>query len=329
MACPAFGSTSEVSLFYQIDPDPTLAIPATFVWKPVRMTGESFDLQLSSTMSNEISSTRSYSDSILTQGTVTGGFNFEASAGSLDDWLICALQANKDLSCEATPASPWNTAQTIKNGSTKKCLAFLKKVVVGATTYYYTYRGCQVDQLTLDMKPGAIVTGSVTVQGSGGAVATTPGASWTYSSALTNPLMSSVDNVDNFALTDHADVAIAATVSSLTLVLSNQLRAQNAIGSLYPSGIASGRFQASSQIGLYFQNEKLYTQMLNNNRVKLFFELADSAGEKFGFDMNFGKVQSGVTPQAGGPDQDLLINPQVSWFEDATTGTVSITKTVS
>jgi len=332
MACPnPFGSTSEVTLFMAEDPAPGSTIPTAQKWAQVRMTGESLDQNLTSTISEEITPERSFSDSKLSEGQVVGGFNFEASYAQLGDLLIPALQMDKDMGLGLSPApsDPWEdtTEPAIQNGSTKHCLMFAKRVKLADNLYkYYTYRGCQIDTLTLNMEVGALVSGSITLLGTGGDVfshtaATGPsGSTWTYVTPYAaSDLMSAVDSVKNFVLTNHADSAITATFESLTLTLSNQLRAQNSINStsLYAAGVAS----------MYVQDETIYPQLVDDNVVKLAFDLEDSSGNKFSFDMDKIKPQSGVTPMAGGADQDLKTSPTFRCFEDSTNGSVKITRT--
>lgn len=338
MTCPAFGSSSEVALYYAIDPDPTastLANPAGGIvdanqpWKAVRITGESLDLNLSSTVSDEITPQRSYADSILTQGEVTGGFSASFTYNDMDDFLICALQSSKELTVEATPTDPWATTETIKNESAKHCLMFLKRVAVSGGFNYFLYRGCQIDGMSFSLEPGSIVEADISVMGSGGGVLDSIGT-WVLNSAGTEPLMSAIDSLSSFVLTDAADSPIAdVTFQSLSISISNQLRQQFAVGtgSIFAAGVASGRFQVTLDTTQYYANHKIYDAFVADAVLKLAFTLQDSAGNSYAFDMDKLKVQSGAVPLAGGPDQDLLISPTMQAFEDATIGTVSITKT--
>jgi len=339
MTCAAFGSTSEVAVFMAVDPDPSAAIPTAQKWAQVRMTGESLDQNLSSSVSEEITPERSYSDSKLSDGQIVGGFNFEASYALLGDLLLPILQVDKDMGLGLSPApgDPWATTEEVQNGSTKHCLMFMKRVKLADNNYwYYTYRGCQLDTLSLNMEVGSLVNGSITLLGSGGSVfnhtaATGPsGSTWTYVTPYSaSQLMSAVDSIKNFALTDHSDTPIVATFQSLSLSFSNSLRAQNSISSdsIYPAGVASGRFMAELSSSIYFQNGTIYTQLINDNVVKLAFDLEDSAGNKFSFDFDKLKPQGGTTPLAPAPDQDLVSSPAFRAFEDATQGTVSISRT--
>jgi len=325
MACPAFGSTSEVALFYAVDADPSLPVPATQAWTAVRMTGESMDLNITSTTSEEITPTRSFSDSLITQGEVSGGFSFEASFAFLDDFLVGALQSSEGV-------GGWATAETITNESTKACLMFCKRINIGGVYHYYVFRGCQVSSLSLKMEPGALVTGDCSVMGVGGSV---EDAAWAttgpmvFNDAPTNPLMSGVDSLTINYFTDANDVPLNATFQSLTVTFDNQLRQQFQVGgsSIYAAGTASGRFMCNVESTQYYDSHNIYDELVSDSIVKLQFTLEDSASDSYQFTLNKLKVQSGAVPLAGGPDQDLLISPSMQAFQDGTTGTVSILKT--
>lgn len=330
MTCPAFGSTSEVSLYYAVDADPSAAIPSDQVWKQVRITGESMDLNLSSTVSDEITPNRSVSDSILTQGEVSGGFTYDVTAENLDDFIISVLQANKDLLVDPAASNPWLDTETIKNASVKKCLMFLKRVQVGADTHAYVFRGCQVDSLSLSLESGAIISGEASVMGSGGAVSLAVGT-WVYEYATDTPLMSAVSSLASFNLTDDQDAAIDTTFQSFTLTISNQMRQQFAVGTgnLFAAGIASGRIMVTTSTTQYYSSFDMYDQYVADKVLKLEFALADANGNGWTFDMDKFKAQGGVVPLAGGPDADLLVSPDMQAFEDSTNGTISITKDMS
>jgi hypothetical protein len=323
MACPAFGSTSEVALFYAVDPDPSVAVPANQVWTAVRMTGESLDQNITSTTSEEITPERAYSDSIITQGEITGGFTFEASFLFLDDWLVAALQSSEGI-------GGWATGETITNESTKACLMLCKRINIAGVYHYFVYRGIQVSSLSLKMSPGAIITGDTSVMGVGGEVQpATWAASMTFNAAPTNPLMSGVDSLTIDYFTDINDVAIPVTFQDLTVTFDNQLRQQFQVGgsNIYAAGTASGRFMCKVDSTQYYADHGIYDKLVSDGIIKMQFSLTDSATDNYQFTLNKMKVQSGAVPLAGGPDQDLLISPAMQAFQDGTTGTVSVLKT--
>lgn len=321
MACPALGSTSQVSLYWAEDADPSAAIPDAQAWDQVRITGESLDLALTSTVSDEITPQRSYSNSVLTQGEVSGGFNFDASLGVVQPFLLAALQSSETF-------AGWLDTETIQNESDAKCLMFLKIVDLGAgTLHYFTYRGCQISSMTLTMEPGSIITGEVTLMGVGGGVQDAPGASWTYNSAANDPLMSAVDALQNFELRDSSNALVAVTFQNLSITFDNQLRQQLAIGtgSLYAAGTGSGRFMCTMSSTQYYSSHDIYDALIGDEEMSLQFDMLDSAQKGFHFNFQRVKVQDGAVPLAGGPDADLLISPNLQAFEDGTTGTVSVT----
>ena len=326
MACPEYGSTSKVSLYYTIDADPSAALTGAEDWYQVRMTGESLDLNLTSTISDEITPQRSFANSKLTQGEVTGGFTFDASVWALKDFLICALQDSTDLHFQTTP---WADNGTIKNGSSAKCLMFLKIIDLGSSgKNYYIYRGCQISSLSLNMEPGALVSGEVTVMGVGASETDTdPVTTGSYNAADSDPLMSGVDSVKSLTLKDSSAATVAVTFQNLSVTFDNQLRQQFAIGtnSIYAAGTGSGRFMCTLSSTQYYGNHAIYDAITNDEKMSLTFSLTDSAGNGFDFNLPFLKVQSGAVPLAGGPDADLLISPEMQAFEDSTYGTVTIT----
>lgn len=427
--CPSYGSSSEVSLWYNIDPDPAAAIPGTFTWFPVQITGESINASLSSTISEQITPQRSYAGSKLTQGEVGGDINMELQASPfLNNMIISVLQADQALDVGAdtvagtsgvaisavgtvaaddrtidltgltvtvgasysvviegvnfthvcvtgntlpniatalaalidaasytatagtntitisdgagvseisftswVPAS-WAPGEALVNGSTKKCLTFLKRVQITDSTFdYYVFRGCQISKLTLDMKPGALITGTVSMMGirpDDPEEAITAPVGWTFASAPTLPLMSGVDSLETLEVRTSENVDSGATLQDFTLTFDNQLRQQQAVGLGHPfsAGVASGRFMASASGTAYYANPRIYQDFLNDAALKIVAVLKDDDGNGYSILMDYVKVTSGSLPEASGPDQDLTISTEFRGFESQSNGTVKITK---
>ena len=336
-SCSAFGSTSEVALFYTAEPDLDLDTlwDQTVTWKAIPYTGESLSTNLSSTISDQITPQRSYAGSKLTQGEIAGGINFEAQAGDfVYDMLIACLQADKATSVGTNgTGTEWTGAQTIKNGSTKHCFAFLKRVAVASGDYdWYVFRGAQVSQMTFDISPNALITGSINLMGvrpdapvEDSAVA----AGWTLGDLPTLPLMSGVDSLKNFDIYDAvSSSSTSVTMQSVSINLDNQMRQQQAVGidSIYAAGIASGRFMASYSGSAYYANPSIYNSLINDTALVITGQLIDSESDGFQFDSGYVKVTTGSIPLAGGPDQDLMIDTEFRAFEDGTTGTIALTR---
>ncbi len=341
MACPSFGSSSEVSLWYAADADivvnslgvaSQLSATAT-AWKPIPLTGESITANLSATVSEQITTNRSYANSVLTQGEVSGTINFEAQANDfLYDMIICALQVNKLTSFEGT--TNWAAAEAIKNASTKHCFAILKRVAVSSGYDWYVYRGCQVSGLTLEIGTNALVSGTINITGvrpDNVIEATASVAGWTYGTPSDVPLMSGPNSLRNFAISTwsgSAWVDTSITMQSLSIAIDNQMRAQNAVGvnSIYTAAVASGRFKATFSGSAYYANPKIYNSLLGDTKIKIYGKLLDSGTDGIIFESQLVKAVSGAVPSAAGADQDLMLSTEFQAFEDPTNGTLKITK---
>lgn len=336
MACAAYSSTSEVSLYYTADTDDTTLWTSTLTWTPVPMTGESISTNLSSVISEQITPTRSYAGSKLSQGEVSGSFNFEAQAGNFFfDMLIAVLQADKKTSVNTNSGgSTWADEDTIKNGSTKHCFAFLKRIQVASGDYdWYIFRGVQIGSMSMDISPNALITGTVNVMGVRPEApvedSAAPGT-WTLSDLTTLPLMSGVDSLQNFDILS-GSTSSGVTMQSVAINFDNQLRQQQAVGinSIYAAGVASGRFMATYSGSAYYANPTIYNAFVNDTDLAITGQLLDSSGNGIQFDSDYVKITSGSTPTADGADQDLMISTEFRAFEDSTNGTVLITKNPS
>lgn len=336
-SCSAFGSTSEVSLFYAAEPDLDQATlwDQTVEWTPIPFTGESLSTNLTSTVSDQITPQRSYAGSKLTQGEISGSINYEAQAGDfMYDMLIAALQADKQTSVGTnSTGTEWTASQTIKNGSTKHCFALLKRVAVASGDYdWYVFRGVQVSSISFDISPNALITGTINFMGVRPDTpvedSAAPGT-WTLNDLVNLPLMSGVDSLKNFDIYDAvSSSSTSVTMQNVTLNLDNQMRQQQAVGidSIYAAGIASGRFMASYSGSAYYASPAIYNSFVNDTALVITGQLIDSESDGFQFDSGFVKVTTGAIPTAGGPDQDLMIDTEFRAFEDGTTGTIAITR---
>ncbi len=432
MACPSFGSSSEVSLWYAIDPDPSQELPdgssggAAFTWYSVPMTGESISSNLTATISEQITSKRSYAGSKLSQGEVTGSFNFECQASQfVYNMLVCVTQADVELSFGAgvagtsavnsgitvsgsdveidliglTPEvfatysvvissvehpftsvsvdleyiaaglaevitsggeytatvsgevitieeaagnpvafrsyskSEFSPGAFINNGSSKKCLVFLKAVRRPDNTYdYYPFRGVQIGSLSLEIQPSSLVAGTCNLMGvkpDAPIEETAPPSYWSFEDPQgIAPLMSGVDSLKEFYIRSSAGVDTGLTMQSLAISLDNQLRQQPAVGinSPFAAGIASGRFMMTFSGSAYYSSPRIYKDFIADKALSVSGNLVDSAGSGFKFSSASVKVTQGGLPMAESPDQDLLITTEFRAFESGDQGTVSLVR---
>ena len=330
MACPAYGSSSGVSIYYAVDSNPATAVSPTQAWKEVPFTSDSLAGNLTSSQSERITSARAYAGSAITAGEVSGSLGFESEANLfLNEMLQAVLQSS---------AAP--TATAVTNGSTPMCLMFLKKIKRGAGFDYYIFRGVQVDSMSLNISPGSFITGELALQGTrvgAGAlgatdasndVLTTIPVGWTFTDYTSGSIMSSVFAVTNLQVQSSAGVNLGVVSRELSLTLSNQLRQQQAIGTGTPfsAGVASGRFMVTASLEAYYSGPAIIDAMFKDSELKLLFSLVDPAGKGWSFLLDKCKVTSAPPPMAEGPDQDLMVSTDLQGFESATNGSIKVTR---
>ena len=158
MSCPAYGSSSGVSLFYAAEPgavaDP---LSETLEWNEVPITSESLAASLTSSISDRITSKRSYANSVVTAGEVSGSCSYEAEFSPfINDMLRAVLQDSATLE---------DAGDSIMNGSTPRCYAFLKRIQRGTGYDYFVFRGVQIDSMSFNMAPNAFITGELNMTG--------------------------------------------------------------------------------------------------------------------------------------------------------------------
>jgi hypothetical protein len=332
--CTNFGSSSEVTLYYVVEPTATTAdlTTATLTLLQVPITGESIDASLTSAVSEQITSQRSYAGSKLVGGEVTGSFNYEAQANTFFyDMLIGVLQANKIMTAGGTTDWVAGAPGAIKNGSTKHCLAFVKRVTVGTNLYdWYIFRGCQIGSLSLEIQPNALITGTVNIMGvkpQDPITAAAKPAAWTLTDVTAAPMMSGADSLQGFAIKS-GGTSIGVTMQNLSLTIENQLRQQAAVGQGHPfsAGIASGRLSAKFAGSAYYAAPTVFAALLDDTSLTIEGSLLDADGDGITFSSDLVKVTAGSVPMASSPDQDLMITTEFQAFEDADTGTIEIAK---
>lgn len=327
MACPAYGSSSGVSIYYAVDADPDAALSGV-TWNEVPFTSDSLAGNLTSSQSERITAARAYAGSAITAGEVSGSLGFETEANAFMNTMIqAALQS---------ASAPSGTAVT--NGETPMCLAFLKRVKRGAGYDFYVFRGVQVDSMSFNVSPGSFITGELALQGirmGAGALGATDGSNDVLSTApgtlveyTSGSIMSSVFAIQNLEVQDDTGTDIGVIARELSLTMSNQLRQQQAIGTGTPfaAGIASGRFMVTASLEAYYSSPVIVDAMFNDQELKLTFDLVDPDGKGWTFLLDKCKITSSPPPMAEGPDQDLMSSTELQGFQSTTNGSVKVTR---
>ena len=152
------------------------------------------------------------------------------------------------------------------------------------------------------------LTGSMDFIGLTGALTGTQFAGATNTGSSTNDVMNSVSNLQNIEF-DDTDTS-GCTITSMTVDVANNLRAQNAIGSLAACGIGVGRFEVTGSISLYFEDATEYNKYTASTAFKLSMRAEDSSGKAYVITMPRIKYES-MTLASSGSDVDVIL--EASW----------------
>lgn len=174
---------------------------------------------------------------------------------------------------------------------------------------------------SLEVATGSIVTGTIGFEGR----ATSLVRSSVLGSAAYTVLDSQPGEVAN-ATTDVGDITkdgnpLLACIQSISLSGEAGLRMQNCVGSKFPRGIGTGRFNLTGSMTVYFEDEELFTDFINHDTVSLEFSITDAEGQAYFFTIPALKIaQDAIAP--GGIDQDVFENIEFTAFRDPTTDTM-------
>lgn len=288
-------------------------IPATPNWKLLRMTSESLQIERTTVTSNEIRPDRNIADLITVGGGASGGFNFELSYGVFDELIASVLQED------------WKENKIV-NGLKQTSFAIEKRLALGGDAYeYHRFSGMTPNTFSLNCEAQQIVTGAFGFMGKGGTIDQAIVSGAQYTDAANDSVMNTSSHFANLAVTGASNPCI----QSLSIEISNSLRARKAVGSLDNIGVGGGRFTVTGAMNCYFESNSLYKKFLDDEAVSLSFIVGTGGGKKYKITMPRIKF-SGGSPAASGNDQDIMVNLNYqALYAPALKGTLSIEREVA
>ncbi len=204
----------------------------------------------------------------------------------------------------------------LRNGTTLK--SFLLEKEFSDKSEFFSFSGMRVGTASLNIAPGAILTGAFAFQGE---TATMQSASIIdgiispqFVSVASNDVYNAVDNIGNVLIDGVEDPLLCFTEISFSL--DNALRTQPCIGQLENSGIGIGRLQVSGSLIAYFEDRVFFEKYLNFDTTSLSFTAA-LGNNTYLFDFPSFKFTGGEVV-AGGIDQDVLVAMEFTAKRDTT-----------
>lgn len=252
-------NNSRVRVLYCVEA--TLGVSPTTAgsYKPLRCTGQSLELNKSTFQSQESRTDRNIADFRHGGKKVGGDIDFELMPTDLDDLITAAL-------CNSF------TSKVCKNGVLQK--TFSIEVGHMDINQFRLYKGCLIDKLTINAKPGAMVTGKISVAGldmvlSGASIDSAPAAAGTASP------------FDTFSGSVKEDGSAIATITSLDINIDNGAKHLEALNSAAAIDISLGRFNVTGSISAYLQDASLYNKFLNETLSSIEVQFGSAIFHKY------------------------------------------------
>jgi hypothetical protein len=280
--------------------------PSSPALKQIRFTGESLNHNIENTTSNEIRPDRTQQDLVQTSVQGAGDINIELSYGSYKDFLAA-------LFCSAWTAGIGDQEE-LTNGTTRSSFTIQKHFPDLSTPQFHNFKGCVIESLSLKMELGKIVEGSFNFLSVGCTPSTTQFSGATTPAAPSTTPMNAVANVQNLTL---GGVPYTGCISSLSLMIKNNLRATMCIGSVGPKDIKLGTLEVTGDIEFYFNDGDQYAAYIAGTTFDIAFDLVDIDGNKYLVTLPRCKFEAG-TVVAGGKNTDVMLSGKWRALYDAT-----------
>ncbi|HEY7821605.1 MAG TPA: phage tail tube protein, partial [Acidimicrobiia bacterium] len=214
-----------------------------------------------------------------------------------------------DVASEAADDSVTITpANYVRNGTTKRSFTIQKAFTDLATQEFWNFSGARISTWSLELATGSILNTVFGVLAKDAAMTETQFSGATLNAANTNTVLNAVDNIAAIVF-DGDPGGSTFYFNSLSVQLDNQLRGQEAVGTLGLIGVEAGRLALTGNIELYFENSALFDKFRAATAFSLSFQAQDAAGNVYIVTIPRAKYTS-MEIVAGGSDQDIFASAQ-------------------
>lgn len=197
----------------------------------------------------------------------------------------------------------------LTNGSTKRSNTIERQYLDHSPVTYEYLRGMTLNTLQVDAKQQAIATYSKNYLGRDAylpsPMARVAGA--TDVAASTFGVLNTSSNVGRIGF-DGSTITGPNFVMSAQININNNIRAQQAIGSIGAVGTGNGEFTVTGQLETYFGDPSIYNKVINNTLTSFDIRLGrlDGNRESLLIDLPSIKLSSG-SPSVSGKNADVLL----------------------
>jgi hypothetical protein len=299
--------TTRVALLYRQQATYAEAMPSNPPMKALRFTRDNFKYNKSTIVSNEIRADGMRSDMPQVGVDQQGGFSFELSGDTYDDFLAPALRG------------AWAT-NVLKNG-TQNIVGFDFERQNLDITQFLLFRDMVVNNLNIVVTSQQAVTGDISFMGRRGARAgTSVRGTGTLTAVNANPIMSAGPGIQNVFV---GGAPIGVGVREIRLAINNNLRARPVVDDIYSRAPGRGALDVTATINTYFGAGALYDAYIAHGSLALSFRISDNGGvgvgKAYDFLLPLCKIADD-TIETPGLEQDVPENLTFRALYDPVTG---------
>lgn len=223
--------------------------------------------------------------------------------------LVLAIAPFQDLATEASGDSVVVTPlEFVRNGVLSRSFTIQKEFGDLSVVEFWNFTGSRIGSFNLELATGSILNTSFSVLAKDAVMTETQFASATLNAANTNTVMNAVDNVATITF-DGDPGGTQFFFNSLSIDLNNNLRGQEAIGTLGFEGVEPSRISLTGSIELYFESSELFDNFRAATAFSLDFRVADAGGNEYIITIPRAKYTA-MDITAGGLDQDVFASAE-------------------
>tara|TARA_R110000803_G_scaffold28011_5_gene65078 strand:- start:2151 stop:3608 length:1458 start_codon:yes stop_codon:yes gene_type:complete len=259
-------------------------------------------------------------------GNVTGE---QSETAENNDWVRISAISGTSLTLDRVPvgwASDTNAAKTLQlfmgeslvNGTVSKSYSIERQFQDHSPVTYELFTGMRVGTLTVEFEAQAIMTSTVNFMGLDSTMSTTRFSGATDVAAPTNEVLNTSSDVGRIGEAGAA-VGDPNYVIDGSIQVDNNLRRQNAVGSLGSVGIGQGEFNVTGSLNTYFGSSALAAKVISNAASSFDLRVSDDANQALVIDLPSLKFSAG-SPNVPGKNDDVVVPLEFQAYRDATLG---------
>ena len=219
-------------------------------FKPLPHTGTTLAITKDAVESEKLRGDRQVEDFRHGNKTVGGDITAELEYAAFDDFLEAAL------------CGTW-AADVLKAGTTRRSFSIQRKFADLATPEFHTYKGCEINTLSLSVSPNAMVGTTFGVIGKDLALATAAITGSTFAADAGEVPF------DSFTGSITEGGSSIATVTAIEMTLENGIEPLFSVGSQTTNRPAIGRSRLTGTLTTYFESKTLYEKSLTKHQAVL------------------------------------------------------------